>query len=210
MRTLVASLFLVLTPCCLCAQTLSVERVNIIHPGIYEVEITKESDEKNLTGHSWNVVRKIRNVKNTTSIPARICVTFGFEYVIVGAPIAAEIPIKMIVKFPSRGLHNPETRETTYRIEALVGRTIGRRHFRSYTLDKQWELVPGVWTFELWHKDRKLAEQRFTLSQPCAGCDQAEPPTGRCEERLVSDAPITPSDDPRWATGAVFLPRTYF
>lgn len=186
MRTVAATLFLILAPYCLCAGALSVERVSITSPGIYELQITKEIGDKNLAGRSRNVVQKIRNVQITTTIPARICISFGFEYVIRGAPIDAEIPIKMITKYPNQGVHNPETRETTYRNETLISRKIGRVHFRSYTLDNPWELVPGVWTFELWHKDRKLAEQSFVLIAPCAGgCDEIEPAKGKCEESLV-------------------------
>ena len=29
----------------------------------------------------------------------------------------------------------------------------------------EWEGVPGVWTFEFWDKDRKLAAQSFTLAR---------------------------------------------
>jgi len=182
MRTLLASLFLILVP--FCAQSLTVQRANIVNQGIYELET--RADE-NSQGRSWDVVRKIRQVQATTTIPARLCMSFGFEYVVVGAPSGAEVPIKMVTKFPGKGLYNPETRKTMLRNEVVVGRTIGATHIRSYTFDKPWEIVPGVWTFQLWHKDQKLAEQSFTVT-----ADKQSSFEGKCEEKLVALAP-TPS-----------------
>jgi hypothetical protein len=40
---------------------------------------------------------------------------------------------------------------------------IGTTQFRSYVLDNDWEVVPGVWIFQVWYQGRKLAEQKFTL-----------------------------------------------
>jgi hypothetical protein len=88
----------------------------------------------------------------------------------------------MVTKFPRAGLHDPQTNETIYRNETVVTRSIGKLHFRSYTLEEQWELVPGVWTFELWSHDRKLGEQSFTL----IASDRPEPSRRSCDERLVS------------------------
>jgi hypothetical protein len=193
MRTIVASLLFVVTPCSLFAQSSSVERIDVTNFGIYEVEFTKERESKTEPPRSWEVVTKFRNIKTTTTIPARLCISFGFEYRIVGTPIDAQSGIRMITRFPNQGMRNPETRQTVYQTEAVVDRAVGRQHFRSYTLDKAWELVPGVWTFELWHKNRKLAEQSFTLTEPCGdGCDMVERPKSKCEESLVSVASINP------------------
>lgn len=46
-------------------------------------------------------------------------------------------------------------------------RTIGREAgYVDYGFDDPWELVPGTWTIELWHGDRKLATQSFTVVRP--------------------------------------------
>jgi hypothetical protein len=42
-----------------------------------------------------------------------------------------------------------------------IGDTVGAL----YTLDDSFELVPGIWTFELWDGDRKLLTQSFTLEK---------------------------------------------
>ena len=194
MRILAASLFLIVVPHCAGAQALSIGKVKIVNVGIYELEIRKKSERESLAERSWEVVRKIRQVQATTKIPARTCISFGFEYTIAGTPVGTEVPIKMITKFPSQGLFNPQNRKTTYQNEMLITRTIGNVHLRSYTFDKEWELIPGVWTFQLWYKDQKLAEQSFTVVVPCVqGCDQPAIPKSECEENQVSVAPTAPA-----------------
>ncbi|MFM9847367.1 MAG: DUF3859 domain-containing protein [Hyphomicrobiaceae bacterium] len=194
MKILLASLFLIFAPCCVSAQTLTVQRVIIINPGIYEVETNKRIAGENLEDRSWDVVRKFRYVQAATAVPARLCISFGFEYVIIGAPKGAEIPIKMVTKFPEAGLYDPQTRRITRKNSTLVGRTIGTRFLRSYTFDKRWELVPGIWTFQLWHKDEKLAEQSFAVT-----ASKETPSEGKCEESPVAATPASSEDELREA-----------
>lgn len=185
MRTIVASL--VVLTAHLWAYSPSVDRVTITNVGIYQIETKPEGHGRTPSERPWDVVTKFRRVESTTTVPASLCVTFGFEYVISGAPIGADIPVRMVTIFPGHGIYNPETRETMYRKEAVVSRSIGRSHFRSYTLDEPWVLVPGTWTFELWHGDRKLAQQSFTLVPPCRdNCVQREAPKGDCAYQLVA------------------------
>jgi hypothetical protein len=37
--------------------------------------------------------------------------------------------------------------------------------FEGYTLDHSWEIVTGVWTFEMWDGDRKLLSQSFKIME---------------------------------------------
>jgi hypothetical protein len=169
-------------------QSLSIVRVDTARPGIYELSVMKVIDDKNLAGHSWHLVTDMKLVRTTTSVPARLCTSFGFEYVIQGSPSKLEVPIRMVTRFPKPGLRNPETQETTYQHETVVSRSIGQVHFRSYTLESTWELVPGIWTFELWYGSRKLAEQSFTVTPSCAECGEEEPRRRSCEDRFVATA----------------------
>jgi Domain of unknown function (DUF3859) len=43
---------------------------------------------------------------------------------------------------------------------------IGALCLLGYGFDNAWEIVPGVWTEQIWYQDRKLAEQTFTVSGP--------------------------------------------
>lgn len=173
MRLAIPFALLLMVPTSPYAQSRLIERIDVRNAGIYDVEIARTTDDKNLVGGKKNIVSNRRNLQVTATVPARVCVSFGFEYVLLGTPTGAEVPVRMVTRFPAVGVRNPETGVTTYHHETVVLRTIGHVHFRSYTLEKEWEVVPGIWTFELWYGDRKLADRSFTLSQSCGEeCDQ--------------------------------------
>jgi hypothetical protein len=156
--------------CCaaplLAAETLRVDRVDVIKVGIYEVEIAKRTEDKDIATGFSNWASKVKNVSETTTIPARLGVRFGFEYLLVGAPQGGTVPIRVVTKFPKQGVRNPQTRTTTYREEIVINKLVGQRGYSGYGFDKEWELVPGTWTLEIWYHERKLAEQSFTVVKP--------------------------------------------
>ena len=39
----------------------------------------------------------------------------------------------------------------------------GYNSYSDYSFDVPEDLVPGLWTFELWDENRKLIEQKFTV-----------------------------------------------
>jgi len=149
-----------------CAQAPRIDRINIVAKGIYQAEVTKTVEDRGQATGQRQIVGNIKLVENTTSIPARNPILFGFDYVIVGAPDGAHVSVKVLAIYPKEGLKNPKTHETTYRDEYAIERTVGATHFKGYKIDSDWEAVPGVWTFQIWHHNRKLAEQSFTLVKP--------------------------------------------
>jgi hypothetical protein len=81
----------------------------------------------------------------------------------VGAPEGATVPLRMVIIFPSPGLRKPDGRHAILRDEYMWKAKIGKSSYRSYRLDKSWEVVPGDWTLEIWDNDEKLASQTFTV-----------------------------------------------
>ena len=170
----------------LLAQPHHIDRVDVTNWGRYDLEIAKAIDAPHLAGRRQNVVADRKNLELTATIAARPCVSFGFEYVLVGTPTNVDVPIKMVTHFPAAGVRNPETGLTTHRHEAIVMRKIGQLHFRSYTLEREWEVVPGTWTFELWDNDRKLVERSFMLTRNCDdNCDRTDGDQAACDRKIA-------------------------
>ena len=46
-----------------------------------------------------------------------------------------------------------------------------------YEIDEPWELVPGVWTIQIWVGDQKLAEHTFTVVTPADATRDTSPPS---------------------------------
>ena len=168
------------------AQSHHIDRVDVTNWGRYDLEIAKTIDAPHLAGRRQNLVVDRKNLELTATIAARLCVSFGFEYLLVGTPANVDVPIKMVTRFPAAGVSNPETGLTTHRHEAIVMRTIGQLHFRSYTLEREWEVVPGTWTFELWDNDRKLLERSFMLIRNCDdNCDRIDGDRAVCDRKIA-------------------------
>ncbi len=166
MRKLGFVLLLLFGSSSLGAQEPRIDRINIVAKGVYQAEVAKRIEDPSQATGQRQILGNIKLVDNTTSIPAKNPIQFGFQYVIVGAPNDAQISVKMVTLYPKHGLKNPKTHETTYRDEYAIERTVGATHFKGYKIDADWEAVPGVWTFQIWYQNRKLAEQSFTLVKP--------------------------------------------
>ena len=146
------------------AQTPRVERIEITEFGIYEKKDTKTTDSP---GTALGILHEteIKLIQQTTTIPARPGITFGYRYKVIGRPANGKVTLKDVNIVPPPGLHNPATGNTFYRKEVQTVRSIGKIAHSDYTLGSD-NLLPGTWTFQLWVGDRKLAEQIFTLVKP--------------------------------------------
>ena len=103
-------------------------------------------------------------IKDTATIPAVLGTQFGFRYVVIGEPKGANVPIRIVAHYPEGGRTNPAGK-TAAKDEFPGTRTIGGAP-NLFFFNMIWGNVPGVWTIEVWSKDRKLAEQKFNLVQP--------------------------------------------
>ena len=165
MKVILALVALVAGATAAAAQADRIDGADITQFGIYEHKVTgTENASSTATGMVKNVTYKF--VSETTSVPARRDVGFGFEYRIVGAPKGAKVPIRSVTIFPEGGVRNPKTGQIFLRSEYVGDKAIGEPILKGYTLDDDWEIVPGTWTFQVWFGDQMLAEKSFTLTRP--------------------------------------------
>ena len=145
------------------AQAPQVERLEIVDFGTYKVE--RGSTTRNAEGiKRAPLKREPRRLEWRTIIPAQIGTTFGLRYKVIGTPPDAEVTIRNVISFPAPGLR-PSSGEPLTRVESDEQTRIGETVAALYTLDDRFELVPGVWSFELWDGNRKLLTQSFTLEK---------------------------------------------
>jgi hypothetical protein len=148
------------------AQTLRVDKIDISDAGIYTGEVIKKTPDPTDPTGFLSTLGEVKLVERTTIVPAKLGVRFGMHWVFMGASKSGSADIRLVTRFPASGLRNSKTGEISFRSENTFSRKIGAANFYEYTLENDWEVVPGVWIFEFWHKDRKLAEQSFTLMKP--------------------------------------------
>ena len=130
--------------------------------GVYAVD--RKIRDRDSLGINTATGSNIRHTATLRTIPAQIGTTFGFQFRIVGKPYDAPIDLRGVVKFPSPGMIVPSSTTPVAQDQFKIQTRIGEPVYFSYTIEDSFELVPGVWTMEIWHGDRRLGAQTFTLT----------------------------------------------
>jgi uncharacterized protein DUF3859 len=164
MKAALAFMLLLFSPAAF-AQAPQVTRIDIVDYGIYTQDIVSSPAAPGDVAGTTHTVANIHLVTQTRTIPAQKSLDFGYRYLVVGTPADAVITLDDVVIFPSP-MVDPATGRSGDRSELVVPRTLGKVHFSAYGLDKDWQILPGVWTFQLWYQGSKLAEQSFTVQNP--------------------------------------------
>ena len=144
-------------------QTPRVDRAEVSKPGIYSAKVTKRIADKSISTGTRNEVGEIRNTEITTLIPAKVNMFFGLEGTVIGAPKGTGIPVRIVWRYPQPGLKNPAGGAAKLIDEYMDSAVIGKNFQFFWQLTRDWQIVPGVWTFEMWYQGRKLVSQNFTL-----------------------------------------------
>lgn len=102
----------------------------------------------------------------TDTVCARLGVTFGFDYVLLGSPAGALVRLEAVTRFPPQGMTNAEGRHfAKNEYEAVV--PVGGAGTRTFTFEEPWEMVPGTWVFEYHFNGRKIGEKAFEVATAC-------------------------------------------
>jgi hypothetical protein len=115
-------------------------------------------------GQFWHFVSK------STEVAGQVGTQFGIEFRIDGNPVGDGVTLHMVLNFPPQGIRNPNTGDTMHTTDiAFPNLKIGALCLLGYGFDNAWEIVPGVWTEQIWYQDRMLAERTFTVTRPERG-----------------------------------------
>jgi hypothetical protein len=165
MRIVVTFLFLAFISAEVCGQEPQIERIDVVDYGLYTASVV--SAQRNPEGFLQSQSTNVQHVQTTRDVPGQIGVRFGFRFKVVGPLQGAKVSLKEITIFPPGGLRNPSSAQAIRRSESTRTVIVGNEAaYTAYKFDDPWELVAGSWTIELWHGDRKLASQSFTVFKP--------------------------------------------
>jgi hypothetical protein len=149
-----------------------IERVEIVEWGIYRADRTAAIPDPDSPSGTSYLAANVRLRETTTTVPALVGMTFGWRYEVAGSPPGTAVALKLVVRFPEPGVTNPATGRTFRSAQYQVNAAIGATSWEAYTLDYEWEVVTGPWTFEIWHGGRKLAEKTFMVTRLVSSADR--------------------------------------
>jgi len=140
----------------------------VLRKGIFNLPSSKPIASSGTAGGVRNVGKggNADIVEDTTNVPAVESVEFGLVFKLTGPEPGKSLPIKVVYVYPPSGLKAEDGSGPVFESEFIHSYSVGDNHFIGYTLQEPWELVPGPWLIQLWHRDRKLAEQSLKLYIP--------------------------------------------
>jgi hypothetical protein len=165
MRFLIVAVLLTALPFAARAETVRVDRVDIVDRGIYAVTTGGETPDAGTPTGKISAVSAVKLSEATTTIPGRRGTEFGFQYTIVGEPAGAEVSIDVVNSYPSPGLLDPGEKKPVLESRYSRKKKIGETAYLGYGFENDWEIVPGTWTFVISYEGRELARQSFTVAK---------------------------------------------
>ena len=143
-------------------ESVTVQSAEMVDYGIYKIELTGDHVPVASTG-AGAVQPAYRAVLVTTTnqIPSTIGNCFGFQFILHGTPDGALADVIIKVNHPAfrkpdgSVSGNSDAVPWRYRIGEKVGYT--------YTLDHDWEAVPGKWSIEIWRGKERLVGKEFVV-----------------------------------------------
>lgn len=114
-------------------------QIIVQQPGIYDARVTGSSIAISSLG-AVHAVQNVHLIKETTAIPVRKPLRFGFRYMIAGGVLGDNVNLKLITKFPESGLLDPISGVRHFQNEYVTTRRVGVLTYREYQLDADWEL----------------------------------------------------------------------
>ena len=165
MKTLILALALFGVSCST-VQPSTQTSLEVLWVGTYSVESsTRVDDPSTATG---TVLRSIgtKPLEKTTQIPARIGVRFGFGYRLIAPNAVSPVILKTVKLYPPGGMTNPANGRTVERYEGLLPCNIVVTCWTGFAFEQPWELIPGIWTMQIWQGSTLLANQVFNVVSP--------------------------------------------
>jgi Domain of unknown function (DUF3859) len=137
---------------------------------VYEFGTYRSADSVEIGVTQKGIVRSqtsgIEQVEETRKVIARLGTQFGFRYRTVGAREGSAVPLTIIARFPKPGVLGRSAPVPVLADGYTEVTTAGKEDFLTWTFEMRSDLVPGIWTFEIWSDGKKLAEQNFEIILP--------------------------------------------
>lgn len=108
----------------------------------------------------------IKQLEETRKVLGRLGVEFGFRYRVEGAKPGVAVPVTIVAKFPPPGVLGRDGGVPVTQDAYTQMATTGAEDFLTWTFEMKSDLVPGIWSFEIWSGDKKLTEQSFEVILP--------------------------------------------
>jgi hypothetical protein len=99
-------------------------------------------------------------------VPALHGTSFGFRYRVLG-PVQGEIVTALqATLLPPEGVRSPGAKAPFTSDTSEIHLQVGGENRWMFTFDYPWEMVPGIWTIQIWSGSKRVGEEAFEVFIP--------------------------------------------
>lgn len=133
--------------------------------GLYKLLDTREREFEAGTTAGYASVISTRHLVETTDVPLKSGVVFGFNFVITDARADGEwVPVVIRVQHPDTVNYLGKRSTGFSKAGAARLKTDGRYHNGAfYIFSESYEMVPGEWVISVIYRDSVSVSRRFTV-----------------------------------------------
>ncbi len=164
MRLPIIATLLALAPVAATAEV-SLTGIEVLDAGTYETVAGDVTVDFDLPGGESLSTVSATLIEATTTPKAVAGTDFGFRYKVVGEPEGAAVTLDYVFTYPEAGLADPAAETPIMEARFSREKAIGVTDYLGYSIEEEWEAVPGTWTFEIWHGGEQKAARSFTLTE---------------------------------------------
>lgn len=133
--------------------------VEIVYAGVVKKEVVQKEGGYTLENNS-RYLRTRKFVDEKDTVPGTLGTAFGFIFTVRG-----DDQFSLTARYLHPPMADALTREITTTREIPLSVRPGETQALSWVFTKEWEIVPGPWTLQLWEGGKKLAEKKFTVTK---------------------------------------------
>lgn len=138
-------------------------RVEVVDFGVYTMRVTGREDLPSSVSGTLHTVTDVELKERTRTVVGRLGETFGFRYRVHGLAAGEEIVVRTVhprIVNPATGRSGAGS-EQTKRVSAST-----QPDFTGYGFDETYEIAEGEWRFQILHRGRVIAEEKFNVVVP--------------------------------------------
>ena len=139
-----------------------IDGAQVIERGYYELGKTKTiSDSSISTGQRTEATATLK--QSAARIEVENGTVLGFSFIVKGQPREGNVTMRVIWRYPDPGMKNPATGKTKYTDEYDTPVAMNSKQTFYWSVGDPWQQVPGIWTCEIWHGQRRVVRQDFEV-----------------------------------------------
>jgi hypothetical protein len=158
------NLLLALSLSAAAAPAPKLEKIELVAKGVFETRVQAKAATGGAVMGRVDLVQE-KLVEETEVIRARPKLQFGVRVKAVGQPRGAVVRLNAVTVFPKPGLPDPKTGKKVLKEVLELDFKLGETSYQGYEFTYPWEIVPGLWAFELWQGDKRVSRQTFTVEK---------------------------------------------